>query len=399
MAKIEKHADFIETLHTMITKEGTAGIVTGVPGKDTNPSSISKETEHINKNEEGHPEKNPQEFKQEKATHPSDPTKKHAEEGTPTDSETKEAAAKVVDTTPAKPATKDSSTKVEQKVADAAPNEKLAELGKQLLDAINVMNKTGTAGVVSGVPGKDTNPSSISKSTDHVNKNEEGHPEKNPQEFKQEKATHPSDPTKTHSKKAEEEALELDKEASFELGRQFARSFLSSNSIAENNIYKEAGRKDFEALIAQASAELDAEGKKTHHDVVFQGVKKPSVKTEEAVKVAEVNEYLTKQAEEEMQVKQAEEAGAQAFYSLLKEAQEQEQVDQIKLAFEQRINGLVNEKNAAEQIATALSNKLAEQTATLEKKAADDQLDAKFAQWGGRVVEEVISRLKHEPAN
>ena len=75
MAKIQKHAEFMDTLHSMITKQATAGTATGVPGKDTHYQSVSKETEHVDKNKEGKPEHNPQEFKQEKATDHSDPTK------------------------------------------------------------------------------------------------------------------------------------------------------------------------------------------------------------------------------------------------------------------------------------------------------------------------------------
>ena len=62
MPKITKHAEFLDTLRGMVTKEGsTAGTASGVPGQDTNPEKVPESTEHVNKNEQGHPEKNPQE--------------------------------------------------------------------------------------------------------------------------------------------------------------------------------------------------------------------------------------------------------------------------------------------------------------------------------------------------
>ena len=397
MAKIEKHAQFMDQLHSMITKQATAGTATGVPGKDTHYTSVSPEHDHVDKNKEGKPEHNPQEFKQEKATDKSDPTKaghgehKHAEDAT------KEAGAKVAPqaTSTAAPALakEEAHTSIKQEVhnkkAEEAPtNEKLAELGNQLLAAIEAMNKQATAGTATGVPGKDTHYTSVSSEHDHVNKNKEGKPEHNPQEFKQEKATDKSDPTKTH-KHAQE--AELDKEASFELGRQFARTFLASKTASDTTMYKEAGRRDFETLIATAAAELDAEGK-AEHTPHMRKTKAPAFAPKQAEEA-----QLAKQAEEEaFQVKQAEEAGAQAFYTMLKQAQEEEKAAQTKYAFEQHINSIVAEKNAAEARANQLAAKLAEKEEFLHKQAEEAKLDAKFAQWGGRMVEEVISRLKNE---
>ena len=397
MAQIKKHAEFLDALHTMVTKEANAGTATGKPGADTHYTEVSKETEKVDKNKEGHPEHNPQEFKQEKAHDASDPTKTHkaAEEAAPTPELDKEAKAKkevavpmLPDTKPAEAAKIEAPTtvtqheakkvaeeKVEEKpVEKTATNEKLAQLGNQLLEAINEINKQATAGKATGKPGADTHYTEVSKETEKVDKNKEGHPEHNPQEFKQEKAKDESDPTKTHKAA---EATELDKEASFELGRQFARAFLSTKTATEANIYKEAGRRDFEALIAQAAAELEQED-----------VMKPKV----------VKQAAAPQVDEELQIKQAEEAGAQAFHAMLKQAQDEEQANQVKLAIEQHINKLTIEKTAAETKANELAAKLAEKDAAIEKQAEEAKLDAKFAQWGGRVVEEVISRLKQTPA-
>ena len=398
----------MEALHTMITKEGTAGTATGVPGADTHYESVSKETDHVNKNKEGHPENNPQEFKQEKAKE--DPTKpKTAETLKEEIKEEKKETAKeqakeelkgkeekkaeekmqqLPDTKSPVAAKEEAHSKTEQhevkKIAsEGSPNEKLAALGNQLLSVINDMNKQATAGTATGVPGADTHYESVSKETDHVDKNKEGHPENNPQEFKQEKAK--KDPTKPHEAKTAED-LELDKYASFELGRSFARSFLANKTAVDSNIYKEAGRRDFETLIATASAELENEEKSKHK--------------KKEMNALGVQETVCKKAEveDEMQVKQAEEAGAQAFHALLKQAQDEEQANQVKLAFEQQINEALTAKVAAETKAAGLEAKLAAQEMAIEKKAEEDKLDAKFASWGGRVVEEVISRLKTESA-
>ena len=75
MPKIEKHAEFLDTLHSMITKTATAGTATGVPGKDTHYTAVSDKHDNHDKNMEGHPESNDQAIKQEKAKDESDPTK------------------------------------------------------------------------------------------------------------------------------------------------------------------------------------------------------------------------------------------------------------------------------------------------------------------------------------
>jgi len=380
MAKITQHEEFFDKLSGMLNKEAAAGTATGKPGADTHYTSVSKENEHVDKNKEGHPEHNPQEFKQEPAKDKSNPTKKTAEEEAA--EATKEAKKKEIveqalpDTTPAEKAKEEAPGKVEQKLAsDNSTNDKLNKLGEELLKAINELKKEGTAGTATGKPGADTHYTSVSKEHEHVDKNKEGHPEHNPQEFKQEPAKDKPNPTK---KTAEE--LDLDKEASFELGRQFARAFLSTKT-AEDNVYKEAGRRDFEALIAEAAAELEQE----------QPQVRPTVQTKQA---AVINEDTTN--EDTTQVKEAEEAGAQAFYALMKQAQEEEKSNQVKIAFEQKINTILSEKAMAEKRAEELASKVSKYETDMAKQAEEIKLDAKFAEWGGRVVESVISRLKTE---
>ena len=393
MSKSTKSANFLDQLHEMIIKEGqkkTATASTGTaashPVVDAAVASVSKATEHTDKNSVG-PEKNePQKFEQKPNTEPANPTKKHKTAEEEAEELAKEAKAKVVatspDTTKPEAAKEEAPVKVVQKenvmpkVAEVKPeaNVKLAALGQQLLDAINQMSKEGTAsdGKATSHPGGDTKVESVSKKTEKTDKNKVGPEHNEPQKFEQKPNTEESNPTKAHKKAGSDAAdEELDKEASYELGRQFARTFLASKTAADTTIYKEAGRRDFETLIATAAAELEQE----------------EVKKGKNVKVAEAQD-------ETEQIKLAEEAGAQAFYQLMKQAQEEEQSNQVKLAFEAQINKLISEKNAAEQEAAKAKAELSKQAAEMEKKAEEDKLDAKFASWGGRIVEEFVSRLK-----
>lgn len=398
MAKITKHAEFLDTLRGMVNTPKTAEVskeaekptATGKPGADTHFTSISDKHDTINKNEEGKPENNPQEFKQEKAKDPSDPTKKHAEEEAAAAKEAadKEAqAAKSVLPQTGKPAEAVAApNELKQKKAEEAPapaapateNLKLAELGAQLIAAVEAATRQKTAEqakaaegpTATGKPGADTHFTSISDKHDKVNKNQEGHPEHNPQEFKQEKAKDPSDPTKKHATVNNED---IEKDASFELGRQFTRAFLTQFvQEKQASVYKEAGRRDFETLIAQAAAELEqAEPEK---------------------------QAQTMYDETYAQEKQAEEAGAQAFYTLLKQAQEEYQHEQVKVAFEQRLQAIALEKEAAEKRANDLAAKLAEKEAAIEKKAADDKRAEEFAAWSNHTVNTLLEKLRTTPA-
>ena len=208
MAKITKHAEFLDTLRGMVTvptktaevnKEAEGPKASGKPGADTHYTSVSDKTEHVNKNEEGRPEKNPQDFHQEKAKDPSDPTKKHAEEeATKAAEQEKEAQAKtsVLPQTGKAPEAAPAPNEVKQKKAEeAAPapapvadntNTKLAELGAQLIAAVEAAQKQKVAEAekqaegpkASGVPGKDTHFTSVSDKHDKVNKNQQGHPDR-----------------------------------------------------------------------------------------------------------------------------------------------------------------------------------------------------------------------------
>ncbi len=366
MAKITKHADFLEDLRKQITKTSEAGKVTGKPGADTHYTSVSESTETVNKNEQGKPEHNPQEVKQEASKDKSDPTKGHKKaEEAEVEKEAK-AAPQLPDTGKA-PAPVEATNKTEQKKTAEESDTTIAELGKRILETIKAaqaeeLEKEAKAGKVTGKPGADTHYTSTSEKTETVNKNEQGKPESNPQEVKQEASKDKSDPTKKH---AEQE--DLDKIASFELGRQFCRSFIQTKTAA--NLTKEAGRRDFETLITRAAEELNYN------------------------KQAQV-----KKAEDDSAVieKQAEEAGALAFQALYKQAQEEYQAEQLKLAFEQRLATLIQEREAFEKEANEAKRALAEKEASLQKKAEEEKRAGEFAQWGNYIVNEVMSRIRNE---
>lgn len=427
MPKITKHAEFLDTLRGMVTKEGqtkegNAGTASGVPCTDTHPEKVPESTEHVNKNEQGHPEKNPQDFKQEKGKDgplhgkkgedqtaeekaaektackcgktPCVCSKEKAAEATPL------AGAAQVPDTKAPAVAKDAPNTVSQTAAktaeDNTENLKLAELGEKLLAAIKEANeKTASkAGTASGVPGHDTKPASMPASTDHVNKNKEGRPEHNPQEFKQEKGKEgplhgqPAAAVKDVAKTGAAQE-DIDKQASFELGRQFCRSFLQTKVASQADMYKEAGRRDFETLIAQAADELDKQQKQAQQNQYYQA-NTPQARPQ------------TKQAaalyDEQYAEKQAEEAGAQAFYGMMKQAQEEYQAEQIKLAFEQQVAAINAEKDAALKKAAELEAALKDKEASLQKKAEEEKRAQEFHTWGNYVVDQVMTRLQSEAA-
>ena len=226
--KLTKHAQVLTDLKNLMKKEAE-NAATGVPGADTNYTSVSDSTEKVNKNEKGHPEKNPQDVSQKPSTDSSDPTKA----GKPVELlEAEKKGAELFD-----------EVYTQEKTATA--------LGHELLAAIQKIAQSAT-----GVPGADTNYTSVSDSTEKVNKNEKGHPEKNPQDVSQKPSTDSSDPTKA-GKQANVSQEDIDKLASFEWGRSVAFELLKQAADQELTVYKEAGRRDFETLIAQAAQELE----------------------------------------------------------------------------------------------------------------------------------------------
>lgn len=397
MAKITKHAEFLTSLQKAMSKQAENPTATGVPGKDTHYVSVSEKTEHVDKNSQGKPEKNPQDFHQKPSGDASEPSKaKHGAEAAveaPAVAEVaKEAsagapAAALPDTGKA-PVAKAAESKTEQKVAAAAEepvkeaaaapapvaaetsNVKLAELGSQLLKLIEGMNKEAEKPEASGVPGKDTHYVSVSEKTEHVDKNKQGKPEKNPQDFSQKPSGDKSEPAK--AKKAADEVIgeEAEKIASYEFGRSFFRE-LVKNAVAQPAApqpqVKTAGRRDFEQLIAQAAAELE-------------------------------QQQVEKQAADQAAV-DAEAAGAAAFQQFYKQAQYEQALtvaQQTEAALNQKIASIEAEKVAAEKRAVEAEKVAAAKEAILAEKAATEKRAEEFRAWSDYTVKSVIDQLKHE---
>lgn len=241
MAKLTKHAEVLNQLHSMVKKQAAEAQknITGTPGGDVKSVSVSDEHETTNKNSVG-PENVPQGYHQK----PSD------------DSAAPVASAKTA-----------------------------GDLGAEILDIIR--KQADAQDSVTGKPG-DVKSESVGADKDKTDKNAVK-PENNKQNHSQKGSSDEAEPL-AGAKKAEVEELAA-KVASYELGRQFCAALLKSAAETpahdELAIVKEAGRRDFDVMIAQAAEELEKQEKQA----------------------------FVKQAEES-----AELAGANYFDSLMKEA-------------------------------------------------------------------------------
>lgn len=223
MSKITKAAAIMDSLREMALqtqKEASVqNTATGVPGHDTHITSVSDKHDHIDKNKVT-PLSLQQHYEQKPATDTSAPLKK--------------------------------TSSVEQ-------------LGIELLA---VINKAAEAAVASE---KDMNPTkseSVSAATETVAKNEVK-PEALKQNYKQEPSKDSNAPLTTKPEEAKKEevksAAEQEKIAQYRaLGQELAAGLLSSLSgqnektAAEKqaDVEKEAGRRDFEMIVAAAADEF-----------------------------------------------------------------------------------------------------------------------------------------------
>jgi hypothetical protein len=311
MGKLTKHAEVLTQLHSLVKKQAEEAQknISGVPGVETKPTSVSAEHETTNKNSVG-----PEELAQ---------TTGHQ-----------------------KPSTD-----------PAAPVKSAETLGNEILNIIR--KHADVQDSATGEPGKDTNPESVEDN--NIDKNKVKPEDNKPQTTGEQKpSSDKSEPVakaaaeecscdkedcekchpekKDEEKKAEDEVSTLaSKVASYELGRQFCAALLktASETVAdEATLMKEAGRRDLDLLIAQAAQELDSE-----------------VPAE----------------------KQAEEAGAAYFEEVLKQAaldeavQENEalkaKIAELSQTVEQTLSKEAQEKKAAEEAATQV--KLAEAVAAI----------------------------------
>ena len=321
MAKLTKKAEILDTLNKLMLKEADLAQtnVSGEPCKDTKVTSVSETTETTDKNAVG-PEKlnDEQGYKQK-----------------PTDDKSEPLSS--------------------PKQASDSTADQINKLATEILSAIDgkLSNKEAKEAQkgITGKPCADTKVTSVSDATETTDKNDVG-PEKlnKEQGYEQKPTADKSEPLKS-PKKAEEDAGLAAKVASYELGRQFCELLLNktanvkqaSEKQAEADLIKEAGRRDFDTLIAQAAAELE--------------------------------QQQTAAAEQE---KQAELQGAAAFDELYKQAQLEAVVEENK----------------------ALYAKLAEYQ-EFEKQAMHKQAEldeaAKFEKMANLVFEKIKNELKSTP--
>lgn len=259
MPKLTKKAEILDTLNRLITKEAELAQtnVSGEPCKDTKVTSISESTETTDKNGVGADKQNSEQgYKQEDAKDKSEPvaTAKSAEDNS---SAINKLAADILST-----------------IKTATEKAALAQTG------------------ITGKPCADTKVESVSDDTETTDKNAVGADKQNKEQgYEQKDSKDKSKPVAT-AKSAS--ATDLEKDASYKLGLIFTETLLKKASeiktvkekTAEDEMLKEAGRRDFDTLIAQAAAELE--------------------------------QQQTVEAEQE---KQAEYQGAVAFDELLKQAQ------------------------------------------------------------------------------
>ena len=280
MAKLTKHAEVLQQLHTMVKKQAEEAQknVSGRPGGDVKSVSVSDEHDTTNKNSVG-PENVAQGYHQKPSDDSSEPL----------------SGSKTAN-----------------------------DLGSEILD---IIRKQGEAqDTVTGKPGDVK-----SESTDeHKTDKNKVKPESNSQDYKQKPSTDSSKPLAS-SKKAEVEELAA-KVASYELGRQFCAALLKTaaeqQTPNEFELMKEAGRRDFDMLIAEAAENLEnseaqekqaeAQGAEYFDELVKQAAYEETV--------AQNQQLAAKLAEYEAYVKQAEESQYAQYAAI--QAQEQ----QVKLA-------------------------------------------------------------------
>lgn len=245
MGKLTKHAEVLTQLHSLVKKQAEEAQknISGVPGGDVKSESISDDNDTTNKNSVG-PENNPQGV-----------TQKPSEDAS----------------------------------APVANAKSAADLGAEILELI----RKEASAEATGVPCEDTKPEKVDEKHETVDKNAVKPESNTPQTTGEQKPSADDSKPAADAKTAAAQVDELaSKVASYELGRQFCAALLKAASqetqVDEAELMKQAGRRDFEALIAQAASNLEQD---------------------------EVQPENTKQAEEE-----AEAAGAAYFEQVLKQA-------------------------------------------------------------------------------
>ena len=306
MAKLTKHAEVLNQLHTMVKKQAEEAQknISGVPGGDVKSVSVSDEHETTNKNSVG-PENVPQGYHQKPSEDSSKP------------------------------------------LANA---KSASDLGTEILDIIR--KQAEAQDTVTGKPG-DVKSESVGDDQEKVDKNAVK-PENNKQNYEQKASTDSSKPL-ANAKKAEVEELAA-KVASYELGRQFCAALLKAGADStpdEAEMMKQAGRRDFDLLIAEAAENLETNEKQASLNEK-QAEEAGAAYFDEVLKQAALEEAL----EESQQLK----AKLAEYEEFFKQAQEAKAAQEAQQSFEQ------NQAKLAEAVAATVLERLKSETAAQDSK-------------------------------
>jgi hypothetical protein len=313
MAKLTKHAAVLTQLHSMVKKQAEEAQknISGAPGGDVKAVSVSGEHETTNKNSVG-PENVAQGYHQKPSEDPSEPL---------------------------------------------AGSKSASDLGAEILDLIRKQAEAQSS--VDGGPNTN-NAESVSDEQESVDKNAVK-PQSNKQNYGQKDSTDSSKPLASAKKASDVEDLAA-KVASYDLGRQFCAALLKAAGTQEDSqeieLMKEAGRRDFDLLIAQAAEEFE------------DNEKEASLEEAESAGYAYFDEVVEKQAS----LEEAEAAGAEHFENILKQA-------------------------ALEETATEneqLKAKLAEYENFFKQAEAEHAAEAYQAKLASSVADTVFGKLKTE---
>ncbi len=335
MTKTAKNREILKQLHELVVKQAAVKpVATGVPGKEPDSSSVSEKNDKVDQNAVKPENNGPQGHEQKASTDPAKPTGD------------KKAEDKLID--------KDAAVTPEA-------NASVEKLGQEILE---LLQKFADNPVATGIPGKEPSSASVSEKNDTVNQNAVKPENNTPQGYNQKPATGDAIPVATA--KAAEEKAQADKVASYELGRLWGELVLKKAHEQEQEQIKEAGRRDFELLVAKAAAQL-----------------KESTGKQKTASVAD-------------QEKQAEAQGAAAFQELYKRAQVEQAVMQIVQQNEQLTAKLAEIQKAAADMEAAHQAALAQKQAELDRVAAEEREQQKFAQFASLIESRIIDRLRSE---
>jgi hypothetical protein len=317
MAKLTKHAEVLNQLHSMVKKQAEEAQknISGLPGEDVKSVSVGDEHENVNKNSVG-PENVAQGVSQKPSDDPSEPVAK-------------------------------------AKTAES--------LGAEILDIIRKSAEAQSS--VTGKPG-DVKSESVGDEHEKINKNDVKPESNTPQEHDQKPSSDASEPV-AKAKKAEEAKSEVEelaaKVASYELGRQFCAALLKTASEHtapdEAELMKEAGRRDFDLLISQAAEDLEGNTKVSEQDAEKQAEEAGAAYFDEVLKQAALEEAINEN--KTLQVKLAE---YEAY--LNSEYQKQAAAEQARLQEE-------NQVKLAESVANIVLGKLKSEVVPVAPASAE----------------------------